>query len=157
MQTRYSSSSVPRILLLLAVLAASGALACRIIVPPWPPPPWYPYPRPQPPPRPPAPMEVREHRAQIEVRQRVADVTVEALFHNPNNFQIEGMYLFPIGRDAAVSSFTMSANGKTLEAELLDAEKARRIYEDIVRQLKDPGLLEYAGEGLLKARVFPIA
>ncbi len=157
MLTRRASASVHRLLLLLVVLAASGALACRIIVPPWPPPPWYPYPRPQPPPRPPAPMEVREHRAQIEVRQRLADVTVEALFHNPNSFQIEGVYLFPIGRDAAVSSFTMTANGKTLEAELMDADKARRIYEDIVRQLKDPGLLEYAGEGLLKARVFPIA
>ena len=157
MKTRCTSAAARRFLLLLTFLAASGALACRIIVPPWPPPPWYPYPRPQPPPRPPAPMEVREHRAQIEVRQRVADVTVEALFHNPNSFQIEGVYLFPIGRDAAVSSFTMSANGKTLEAELLDADKARRIYEDIVRQLKDPALLEYAGEGLLKARVFPIA
>ena len=158
MSTRCTSAAVRRYLVLLTLLAASGALACRIIVPPWPPPPWYPYPRPlPPPPRPPAPMEVREHRAQIEVRQRVADVTVEALFHNPNSFQIEGVYLFPIGRDAAVSSFAMSANGKTLEAELLDADKARRIYEDIVRQLKDPGLLEYAGEGLLKARVFPIA
>jgi len=109
-----------------------------------------------PPPRPPAAMEVREHRAQIDLRQRVAEVTVEALFHNPNSFRIEGTYLFPIGPDAAVSSFTMTANGKTLEAELLDAEKARSIYEDIVRHLRDPALLEYAGEGLLKARVFPI-
>jgi Ca-activated chloride channel family protein len=151
--------SAQRIVLLVTALACSGALACRIVVPPWPPPPWWWPPHPPlmpPPPRPPAPMEVREHRAEIEIRQRVATVTVEALFHNPNAFRIEGTYVFPIGRDAAVSSFTMSVNGKTLEAELLDAEQARRIYEDIVRHLRDPALLEYAGEGLLKARVFPI-
>lgn len=145
--------------LVLTALACSSAVACRIIVPPWPPPPWWWPPHPPlmpPPPRPPAPMEVREHRAQIEVRGQVAEVTVEALFHNPNGFRIEGTYLFPIGPGAAVSSFAMTANGKTLEAELLDAEKARRIYEDIVRHLRDPALLEYAGEGLLKARVFPI-
>jgi Ca-activated chloride channel family protein len=157
MQTCRPCAAARRYLLLLTLLAASGAFACRIIIPPWPSPPWYPYPRPPPPPQPPTPMEVREHRAQIEVRQRLAEVTVEALFHNPNSFQIEGVYLFPIGPDAAVSSFSMSVNGKTLEAELLDADKARRIYEGIVRQLKDPALLEYAGEGLLKARVFPIA
>lgn len=157
MKTRWTRLvGVPRLVGLLAVLVCSGAMACRIIIPPWPPPPWHPHPPMPPPPRPPAPMEVREHRARIDVQRRVADVTVEALFHNPNGFQIEGTYVFPIGPDAAVSSFTMSANGKTLEAELLDADKARRIYEDIVRQIRDPALLEYAGQGLLKARVFPI-
>lgn len=160
MRTRHlRSAAAGRCLVLLGLLLCSGALACRIIIPPWPPPPWHPrppLPPIPPPPRPPVPMEVREHRARIEVQRRVADVAVEATFYNPNGFQIEGTYIFPIGPEAAVSSFTMSANGKTLEAELLDADKARRIYEDIVRQIRDPALLEYAGQGLLKARVFPI-
>ena len=140
------------------LLGTLGAMACRIIVPPWPPPPWYPPPpRPLPrPPRQPVPMEVKEHRVIIDVRRHVADITVEATFHNPNPFRIEGVYIFPVGPGAAVSSFAMRVNGRTLEADLLDADKARGIYEDIVRRLKDPALLEYAGEGLLKARVFPI-
>src|SRR5207245_5517569 len=33
---------------------------------------------------------------------------------------------------------------------------ARRIYEDIVRKLKDPALLEYAGRDVFKVRIFPI-
>ncbi|MBN2449283.1 MAG: VWA domain-containing protein [Lentisphaeria bacterium] len=149
-------NSATKFALSVALLLSAPLFACRIIVPPWPPP-WPPPPRPiPPPPRPPAPMEVREHRARIDVRRHVADTTVEATFHNPNPFRIEGVYVFPIAPDASVSSFTMTANGKTLEAELLDAAQARKIYEDIVRRLKDPALLEYAGEGLLRARVYPI-
>jgi Ca-activated chloride channel family protein len=131
-------------------------LACRIMPPPWPP---HPIPRP-PHPMPPRPvflpMETRQHKATIEIRRHVADVLVEATFYNPNPQQIEGIYIFPIGPKAAVSSFDMTVNGRTMEAELLDADKARSIYEGIVRQLKDPALLEYAGQGLLRARVFPI-
>jgi Ca-activated chloride channel family protein len=39
---------------------------------------------------------------------------------------------------------------------MLDAKKARKIYEDIVRRMIDPALLEYYGQGLFKARIFPI-
>src|SRR5437762_13364740 len=39
----------------------------------------------------------------------------------------------------------------------MDASQARAIYEDIVRRKRDPALIELAGHGLLRARVFPIA
>ena len=42
------------------------------------------------------------------------------------------------------------------DAELLPADKARAYYEDIVRKMKDPALLEYAGRGAFKLRVYPI-
>jgi Ca-activated chloride channel family protein len=50
----------------------------------------------------------------------------------------------------------MKINGEMVSAELLDATKARQIYEDIVRQIKDPALLEYTGQGIFKVRIFPI-
>ena len=144
---------VLRIAVLLLTLLLPAALACRIIIPPpWPPRPWPP-PEPV---RPVQPMEVRSHKAVIDINRNVAKVSIEAVFHNPNSFRVEGTYLFPIGRKAVVSSFTMTVDGKTLEAELLEADKARQIYEDIVRRMKDPALLEYLDQGLLKARVFPI-
>lgn len=135
-----------------AVLAfCPPALACRIIIPPEPP--VHPIPRPAPVIR---PMEVKAHNVDASIRKGVASVSVESTFHNPNGRRIEGIYLFPVSPRAVVSSFAMTVNGKTMEAELLEAGKARSIYEDIVRQVKDPALLEYADQGLLKARVFPI-
>src|SRR5207249_3735562 len=40
--------------------------------------------------------------------------------------------------------------------EPMDAAQARAIYEEIVRRKRDPALIELAGHGLLRARVFPI-
>ena len=55
-----------------------------------------------------------------------------------------------------IKDFSMEINGEMVSAELLDATKARQIYEDIVRQIKDPALLEYTGQGIFKVRIFPI-
>src|SRR5262245_19131901 len=50
----------------------------------------------------------------------------------------------------------MTVGGKETAGEVLDATQARAVYEAIVRRKLDPGLLEYAGDGLLRARIFPI-
>ena len=50
----------------------------------------------------------------------------------------------------------MVINGKETKAELLDSDKARKIYEDIVRQMRDPALLEYSEQNIFKLRIFPI-
>lgn len=146
---------------LVLLLSAETASACRIIPipipPPWPPHP--PIPRPEPPPPPPPPLEpvqIRSHRAEIAIAGPVARVEVEALFHNPNFRRIEGEYFFPIEPDAVVRDFAMTVDGKEMKAELLEADKARKIYEEIVRRQKDPALLEFAGTRMLRARIFPI-
>ncbi|TAK97477.1 MAG: VWA domain-containing protein, partial [Verrucomicrobia bacterium] len=55
-----------------------------------------------------------------------------------------------------LDKFTMEIDGKPVEAELLAADKARQIYEDIVRKLRDPALLEFADRDVFKVRIFPI-
>ncbi|MBA3255647.1 MAG: VWA domain-containing protein [Pyrinomonadaceae bacterium] len=40
--------------------------------------------------------------------------------------------------------------------EVRSREEARRIYDEIVRRQRDPGLLEYAGKDLFQASIFPI-
>jgi Ca-activated chloride channel family protein len=103
-----------------------------------------------------APLEVKYHHVTVKIADQVAVTEVDQVFHNPNAQRLEGDYLFPIPRGAQIDAFSMDVNGKMTEAELLDADKARKIYEDIVRRMKDPALLEYAGQGLFKVRIFPI-
>jgi Ca-activated chloride channel family protein len=50
----------------------------------------------------------------------------------------------------------MTIDGETVEGKLMSAAEARAIYERIVRDLRDPALLEYVGQGLFQASVFPI-
>jgi Ca-activated chloride channel family protein len=102
------------------------------------------------------PMTVREHRVEVSIRNQVAVTTMEQCFYNPNGRQLEGQFIFPFEDDTAISSFSMWMNGKETKGELLDAQKARGIYEDIVRRMQDPGLLEYVGRRMFKCRLFPI-
>ena len=63
---------------------------------------------------------------------------------------------FPLTDEVAVSDFVLYINGKPVKAELLAKDRARSIYEGIVRSMQDPALLEYVGTRAFKARVFPI-
>lgn len=113
-------------------------------------------------PRPPAPiatafpLEVREHRVKVSIEDRSALTEIDQTFFNPTGAQLEGQYLFPVPKGAVLSKFSMFVDGAELQAELLDAAKARKIYEDIVRSRRDPALLEYVDRDLFKVRIFPI-
>jgi Ca-activated chloride channel homolog len=103
-----------------------------------------------------APLEVTYHRVKVGIKDQVAHTEVDQEFFNPNPQRLEGDYIFPIPKGAQIDKFSMDIDGKMVDAELLDAAKARSIYEDIVRRLRDPALMEYAGQGLFRVRVFPI-
>lgn len=129
------------------------------IVPPWPHPPRPPFPpRPPRPPRPYvfAPLEVVFHKVDVSIDGQKATTRVEQEFFNPNDAILEGEYLFPIPKGAHIDKFTMRIGDRDVEAELLDANKARAIYEDIVRKQRDPALLEYTGRNAFRVRIFPI-
>lgn len=103
-----------------------------------------------------APLEVSYHRVTVEIKDLVAVTTIDQEFYNPGDRQLEGTYLFPLPSGAVIDRFSMDVNGRMTEAELLPADKARALYEEIVRKARDPALLEYAGRGAFKARIFPI-
>ena len=121
------------------------------------PPPWQP--RPFPPRYQPhlfAPLEVNSVRVNTRITDQIAVTAVDQEFYNPNPTRLEGTFVFPIPKGAHLDKFKMDIDGRPVEAELLSADKARHIYEDIVRKLKDPALLEYAGRDVFKVRIFPI-
>lgn len=104
----------------------------------------------------PFPLELRTEKASINIEKQIARTTIEQVFYNPSGNRIEGFFLLPLPKGAVIADFAMQVNGKQLNAELIDANKARQIYEDIVRNLRDPALLEYNGQDLIKVRIFPI-
>jgi len=112
-------------------------------------------PRPNPLPNP-FPLEVVYHKVDVKIDGQSAVTTIDQSFYNPSQYQLEGFYIFPIQKGAVINNFTMIINGKETKAELLDSDKARKIYEDIVRQMRDPALLEYSEQNIFKLRIFPI-
>ena len=102
------------------------------------------------------PLESRSTQVNSSINGLTATTTIKQVFFNPTSRQLEGYFLFPVPKDVVISKFTMDINGVKHEAELLDATKARKIYEEIVRRSKDPALLEYYGKGMFRVRIFPI-
>jgi Ca-activated chloride channel homolog len=93
---------------------------------------------------------------QVNVTGRVASVTVEEWFQNRGPGLGEGSYLYPLPGEAVFSSFSLWQGDQELRGETMDATQARSIYEEIVRRRRDPALIELAGHGMIRARVFPI-
>jgi Ca-activated chloride channel family protein len=102
------------------------------------------------------PLRVKYHHVDVTIDQQVATTHIDQVFVNEGSYSVEGTYVFPLPIDATVSNFSMIVDGKKVDAKILSADEARSIYNDIVRQQRDPALLEYVGRGAIQASVFPI-
>lgn len=101
-------------------------------------------------------LTIEYQRVNVTIADQVATTHIDQLFVNDNDWMLEGTYLYPLPEGAAVSQLTMWVNGMPIEAKILEKDEARQIYDEIVRQLRDPALLEYVGMSAIQANVFPI-
>lgn len=92
----------------------------------------------------------------VRVMGRVAEIEVSEWFLNDGPRLAEGQYLYPLAGEAVFEGFSLYQGETELRGEIMDADRAREIYESIVRRRADPALIELAGQGLVRARVFPI-
>jgi Ca-activated chloride channel family protein len=112
-------------------------------------------PRPLPVPLPNA-LPVKSIKIDVKVAAQVATTHVEQVFRNDTDAVLEGSYIFPIPESASVAEFAIWDGDRRLVGEVRSRAEARRIYDEIVRRQRDPGLLEYAGRDLFQASIFPI-
>jgi Ca-activated chloride channel homolog len=115
------------------------------------------FPEPLPPKMPAIPIELTKVVANINISQDVAQIKLEQSFFNKSARQLEGEYIYSLPGIAQMDDFYLYINGRKTKGQILDSKKARAIYEEIVRKMKDPALLEYVDYGLFKASIFPIA
>lgn len=91
----------------------------------------------------------------IDIRNGTARTTITQTLRNDGNQVAEGKYMLPLPDGATVTDFTLIDGDKALTPEIMNAEEARRIYQDIVRRMKDPGLLEYQNSRTFSVSVYP--
>lgn len=101
-------------------------------------------------------LRIEYQRVDVTLSDQIATTHIDQLFVNDNDWNLEGTYLFPLPEGAAVSQLTMWVDGTPIEAKILGHDEARQIYDEIVRQLRDPALLEYVGNSTIQANIFPI-
>ncbi len=101
-------------------------------------------------------LKIDHHRVSVEIENQIASTSVDLEFVNEGSGMAEGTFIFPLPQGAAVDQLTMYINGQAIDARILPADQARQVYNDIVRQYRDPALLEYIGSQAVQANIFPI-
>ncbi|MCX9079331.1 MAG: VIT domain-containing protein, partial [Candidatus Methanoperedens sp.] len=101
-------------------------------------------------------LKINYHRVNVTIENQIATTDVDMEFVNEGNGLAEGTFMFPLPQSASVDKLVMYVNGVAIEAKILPADEARNIYNEIVRQYRDPALLEYIGSSAIQANVFPI-
>jgi Ca-activated chloride channel family protein len=101
-------------------------------------------------------LPIKSIKVDTKILSQVATTHVEQIFRNDTDATLEGTYFFPIPEQASITEFAIWDGDRRLVGEVRSREEARRIYDEIVRRQRDPGLLEYAGKNLFQASIFPI-
>jgi Ca-activated chloride channel family protein len=101
-------------------------------------------------------LPIKSIKIDTKIVSQVATTHVEQVFRNDTDATLEGTYFFPIPEQASITEFAIWDGDRRLVGEVRSREEARRIYDEIVRRQRDPGLLEYAGKDLFQASIFPI-
>ncbi len=101
-------------------------------------------------------LKIDFHRIDVQIENQIAHTTVDMKFENDGGGLVEGTWVFPLPLGATVDSLIMYINDTPIEAKILDAREARDVYNSIVRQYRDPALLEYVGSQAVQANIFPI-
>ncbi|MBR4900127.1 MAG: DUF2135 domain-containing protein [Victivallales bacterium] len=102
------------------------------------------------------PIEVRAVDIRAAVNGVHAETTMTLTFYNPNQRVLEGELYFPLPTDATVSGYALDINGQLVDGVIVEKEKARVVFEELVRQGIDPGLVEQSAGNVFKTRVYPL-
>ena len=102
------------------------------------------------------PLALRRVSVEVHTAGDLAVTEVEHVFYNAADRNREGTFRFPVPEGAILVGMAMEVNGKLVEGEIVEREKAREVYEKIVDQMLDPALLEWEEGNWFKLRVFPV-
>jgi Ca-activated chloride channel family protein len=85
---------------------------------------------------------LKSMKVHIDVKSSMAEYTVEQVFENPVSETIEAVYLFPLGDEAAISSYEIVIGDRVIKGEIKTKKEARRIYKKAKEDKHITGLLE---------------
>ena len=102
------------------------------------------------------PLAITRRQVEVKIDHNLAHTTVKQTFANHTGRALEAVFVFPMPAEAKLDEFVMMMNGKRVKGEVLARAKARRIYNDIVRRMRDPGLIEYMDHHLFRASIYPV-
>jgi Ca-activated chloride channel family protein len=102
------------------------------------------------------PLTLTGFRAEVTINGFIAETKVTMTFYNPHKRVLEGDFNFPLPEGSFVSGYALDINGVMVDGVVVEKQKGRVVFEKIVRQGIDPGLVEWVEGNNFRTRIFPI-
>ena len=103
------------------------------------------------------PLILKDHAIKVRIQGMMAYTEITEVFHNPTGDRLEGLYRFPLPKDAQISRLALKVGDRIMEGQFLENARAERIWNDvtIVRE-QDPALLKWQQGSQFELKIFPI-
>lgn len=104
-----------------------------------------------------SPVRLESAQLHVETGAGVARTTIDMTFRNPASRVREGNLQFPLAPGQQIVGFALDIDGALRDAVPVPKDRGREVFETIVREGVDPGLLEHAAGDTFRLRVYPFA
>jgi Ca-activated chloride channel homolog len=92
----------------------------------------------------------------VRLTDTLATTHIEVTVVNTGPRTSQAQLVLPVPEGSTIRSFGIDGIGDEPTAKLLPRAEATRRYNEIVRKMIDPGLLEFVGSALIQSSVFPV-
>ena len=101
-------------------------------------------------------LEIRDHLVDVVIEDGYAITTVEQVFINPHDQDLEAQYSFPVPAHGTVVELTVWIDGQPVTGEVLEQEQARQLYEEEKAAGGDAGITEKDSYKTFETRISPV-
>jgi len=95
-------------------------------------------------------------KVEVRIFGTIAETKRTMTFANPHDRVLAGDLYFPLPEGATVGGYALDVHGVMVDGVVVEKQKGRQVFEKIVRQGIDPGLVEWVKGNNFKTRLFPI-
>ncbi|NQD35691.1 VWA domain-containing protein [Permianibacter sp. IMCC34836] len=101
-------------------------------------------------------LDIRSHHVNVVIEDGYAVTTIEQVFHNAQQSDLEAIYSFPIPEKAAVGEFTYWIDGKPVHGEVMKKAAAKQIYQEEKQAGHEVALTEQDSYKTFDISVYPV-
>lgn len=88
------------------------------------------------------PTSIKSHRVDVTINNGFCRTEVDQIFVNQGDADLEAIYSFPLPKQASLAELSLWINGAEVVGEVVEKERARKIYEDQKSQGNETALAE---------------
>jgi Ca-activated chloride channel family protein len=101
-------------------------------------------------------LDIRQHHVDVTIENGYAVTSVEQVFFNPTDAELEAIYSFPVPENASVGEFTYWIDDKPVTGEVLEKKQAKEVYQEERKQGREAALTEQDSYRTFDSYVYPV-